>query len=62
VKRPKLRWMEDADNDLQKVKVKCETDKLNSREDWTSATKEAKILRGIQDPSARRQTRLSSGS
>jgi hypothetical protein len=39
VKRPKLRWMEDAENDLQKVKVKCETDKPNSREDWTSATK-----------------------
>jgi hypothetical protein len=54
--------MEDAENDLQKVKVKCDTDKPNSREDWTSAAKEAKVLRGTQSQLAHGHRGLRSGS
>ena len=51
-----------AENDLQKVKVKCETAEPNSREDRTSAKQEAKVLRGTQRQLAHGQTGLSSGS
>jgi len=51
-----------AENDLQKVKVKCETAEPNSREDRTSAIQEAKVLRGTQGQLAHGQTGLSSGS
>jgi hypothetical protein len=38
--------LEHAENELQEVKVKYETEKANNTEDWASAIKEAKVLRG----------------
>ena len=51
-----------AENDLPKVKVKFETAEPDSRDDWTFALKEAKVLRGTQGQLAHGQKGLSSGS
>jgi acid phosphatase class B len=41
VGKPRLRWLEDAENYLRELEM---WNKANNREDWTSVVKEAKIL------------------
>jgi hypothetical protein len=42
---PRLRGLEDVENDLRKLKVK-RRQKENNREEWASVVKEAKVLGG----------------
>jgi hypothetical protein len=44
-KEPRLKWLQDAENDLRELKVKRLKQEKN-KEEWDSAAKEAKILRG----------------
>jgi hypothetical protein len=44
VGRSRMRWLEDAENDLQELKMKRLNQKTNNKEEWTSAVKEAKVL------------------
>jgi plasmid maintenance system killer protein len=46
VGRPRLRWLDDAENDLRVMKVKRWRKKAQNREEWVSVIKEAKILKG----------------
>jgi hypothetical protein len=39
--RPKLRWMEDTENDLCELRVKRWKRKVDSREEWGSIVKVA---------------------
>jgi hypothetical protein len=39
VGRPRMRWLEDVENDL------CD-EKANKTEEWTSSVKEAEVLKG----------------
>lgn len=43
-RRPKLRWMEDLEKDLQEMKVKRLRQKTFDMEEWASIIKEAKDL------------------
>jgi hypothetical protein len=43
-RRPKLRWMEDLEKDLQEIKVKKLRQKTVDMEEWASIIKEAKDL------------------
>jgi hypothetical protein len=45
-RRPRLRWLEDVGKDLWEMKVKRWRQKAVEREEWASATREAKALRG----------------
>jgi hypothetical protein len=44
--RPRLRWLEDVEKDLQEMKVKRWHEKAVDREEWVSVIKKAKSLRG----------------
>jgi hypothetical protein len=46
VGRPKLRWLDDMENDLRVMKVKSWRKRAQNREEWASVIKEAKVLRG----------------
>jgi hypothetical protein len=39
-----MTWLEDAENDLQELKMKRLSQKPNNKEEWTSAVKEVKVL------------------
>jgi hypothetical protein len=45
-RRPRLRWLEDVEKVLWEMKVKKWRQKPVDREDWSSANKEAKAVRG----------------
>jgi hypothetical protein len=40
VERPRLRWLEDVENDVSELKVTRWKEKANNKEEWTSALKE----------------------
>jgi hypothetical protein len=44
--RPRLRWLDDVENDLRVVKVKRWRKRAQTREEWASVIKEAEVLRG----------------
>jgi hypothetical protein len=44
--RPRLRWLEDVENDLREMKIKRWRQKAVGREEWVSVIKGAKALRG----------------
>jgi hypothetical protein len=44
--RPRLRWPEDVERELREMKVERGRQKEFGREEWASATKEAKVVRG----------------
>jgi hypothetical protein len=44
--RPKLRWLDDVESDLKKMKVKGWKEKMN-REQWRLVVKEAKAHPGL---------------
>jgi hypothetical protein len=46
VGRPRLRWLDDVENDLRVIKVKRWRKKAQNREERASVVKEAKVLRG----------------
>jgi hypothetical protein len=47
VGRPRLRWLDDVENDLRVMKIKrWREKKAQNREEWTSVTKKAKVLKG----------------
>jgi hypothetical protein len=46
VGRPRLRWLNDVENDLRVMKVKRWRKKAQNREEWVSVIKEAKVLKG----------------
>lgn len=41
MKRPRLRWLEDVENDVSELKVKRWRKKAKNREEWTSVVKQA---------------------
>jgi hypothetical protein len=43
VGRPRLRWLENTENDLRDLKVNMWRQKENNIEDWESIVKEAKV-------------------
>jgi hypothetical protein len=47
VGRPRLRWLDDVENDLRVMKIKRWRKKAQNRE-WASVIKEAKVLKGPQ--------------
>jgi hypothetical protein len=47
--RPRLRWLDDAEKDLQEMKVKSLLQKAVNKEEWASIIKEAKALRGARE-------------
>jgi hypothetical protein len=44
--KPRLRWLEDVEKDLQEMEVKKWRQKAVDREEWASAIKGAKAIRG----------------
>ena len=46
-RRPKLRWVEDAERDVREINIKIWRHKAMDREEWTSVIKETKALRGL---------------
>jgi hypothetical protein len=44
--RPRLRWLDDVENDSRVMKVKRWREKAENREEWTFVIKEAKVFKG----------------
>jgi hypothetical protein len=40
--RPRMRWLDDAESDLKKMKVKGWKEKMRNREQWRPVVEEAK--------------------
>jgi hypothetical protein len=45
--RPRKRWLDDAESDLKKMKVKGWKEKMRNREQWRLAVEEAKARPGL---------------
>jgi hypothetical protein len=45
--RPRMRWLEEVENDLKRMKIKGWKEKLRSREQWRLVVKEAKAHPGL---------------
>jgi hypothetical protein len=45
VGRPRLRWLDDVENDLRVMKIKRWRKKAQNREEWASVIKEVKVLK-----------------
>jgi hypothetical protein len=45
--RPSLRWLDDIESDLKKMKVKGWKEKTRNREQWRLVVKEAKAHPGL---------------
>jgi hypothetical protein len=46
MERPRMRWLEDEENGLLGFKLKKWKKKANNREQWASAVKKRRFLRG----------------
>jgi hypothetical protein len=46
VGRPRLRWLDDVENDLRVMKIKRWRKNAQNRKEWASVIKEAKVLKG----------------
>jgi hypothetical protein len=46
--RPRLRWLDDVESDLKKMKVKGWKEKMRNREQWRLVVKETKSHPGLQ--------------
>jgi hypothetical protein len=45
--RPRMRWLDDAEGDLKKMKVKGWKEKMRNREQWRLFVEEAKAHAGM---------------
>jgi hypothetical protein len=45
--RPKMRWLDDVESDLKKMKVKEWKEKMRNREQWRLVVEEAKAHPGL---------------
>jgi hypothetical protein len=45
--RPRLRWLDDVESDLKKMKVNGWKEKMRNREQWSLVVKEAKTHLGL---------------
>jgi hypothetical protein len=45
--RPRMRWLEEVENDLKRMKVTGWKEKMRNREQWTLVVKEAKAHPGL---------------
>jgi hypothetical protein len=45
--RPRMRWLEEVENDLKRMKVKGWKEKMRNREQWRLVVKEAKAHPGL---------------
>jgi hypothetical protein len=45
--RPGMRWLEEVENDLKRMKVKGWKEKMRNREQWKLAVEEAKARPGL---------------
>jgi hypothetical protein len=45
--RPRMRWLEEVENDLKRMKVKGWKEKMKNREQWRLVVKEAKAHPGL---------------
>jgi hypothetical protein len=46
-RRPRMRWLEDVESDLTKMKVKEWKEKMRNREQWRLVVEEAKAHPGL---------------
>jgi hypothetical protein len=46
--RPRMRWLDDVESDLKKMKVKGWKEKMRNREQWRLVLEEAKAHPGLQ--------------
>jgi hypothetical protein len=46
VGRPKMRWLDDVEEDLRKMRISGWRGKALRRDDWKSVLREAKVLQG----------------
>jgi hypothetical protein len=44
--RPRMRWLEEVENNLKRMKVKGWREKMGNREQWRLVVKEAKAHQG----------------
>jgi hypothetical protein len=45
--RPRMKWLEEVENDLKRMKVKGWKDKMRNREQWRLLVKKAKAHPGL---------------
>jgi hypothetical protein len=45
--RPRMRWLDDVESDLKKMKVKGWKEKMRNREQWTLVVEEANAHPGL---------------
>jgi hypothetical protein len=45
--RPRVRWLDDVESDLKKMKVKGLKEKMRNREQWRLVVEEAKSHQGL---------------
>jgi ribosomal protein S24E len=46
--RPRMRWLDDVENDLKKMEVKGWIEKMRNREQWRLVVEEAKAHPGLK--------------
>jgi hypothetical protein len=46
VGRPKMRWLDDVEEDLRTMRISGWRGKARSRDDWKSVLREVKVLQG----------------
>jgi hypothetical protein len=46
VGRPKMRWLDDAEKDLRKMRISGWRGKARRRDEWKSVLREVKVLQG----------------
>jgi hypothetical protein len=45
--KPKMRWLDDVENDLKKMKVRGWIEKMRNREQWRTVVEETKAHPGV---------------
>jgi hypothetical protein len=46
VRRPKMRWLDDVEEDLRMMRISVWRGKARGRDEWKSVLREVKVLQG----------------